>query len=206
MPNDTSRFSFRLGWFRGARKLWNCLAFHVVVDDSQRSWTTTIAIPMLFTWIVELPLIPAWLGSHILSGGVGERAEYGLWHDYHETKLQWRKIINISGPRGGWEKRWMHDHEETQISRHITILSAWVSDLAQPWVDANQVDRWHLDLTTSFAPSSSWWIPSLYDHSFVLYASQKGGVEHEATMKAKVTKRLSAAEVFSELSQQISFE
>lgn len=211
MSKQSSRFSFRCGWFRGARKLWNCLAFHLVVDDSQRSCKVTIAIPCLITLIAEFPLIPIWMGSRILTGGIGERAEYGLWHDYHETKFQWRKIINLGGPRGGREWRHVHlhgsDDESARVYRNETIISAWVADLnvVQDWVTTNHIDRWVLLVSTWRAESSRWWIPSLYDHFFVLRASAIGGVEREASVKENISRRLTSEQVFTELSQQISF-
>ena len=207
MSKHPSRFSFRFGLFRGAHKLWNCLAFHIVVDDSQRTMTLTLGLPALFTWIIETPLIPTWLGSRWLSGGEGERAEYGLWHDYHETKLQWRRIINLGGMRGGWEFRAIHDHgPEGKIFRHETILTAWVADIAQPWVEANHVDRWKLVLSTWRAPSEHWWIPTLYDRCFILHAFRADGINHEATVKGHISKRLTAEQVFNDLTKQITFE
>lgn len=218
MTKQSARFSFHCGWFRGARKLWNCLAFHLVVDDSQRSCKLTLGVPCLITLIAEFPLIPVWLGAHLLTGGAGERAEYGLWHDYHETKFQWRRIINLGGPRGGKEWRKVHLHtaageDVARVVRHETIISAWVADLdaVKAWVVDNHIDRWSLVVSTWRAESSRWWIPSLYDHFFVLRAAQSAdlpertGNEKEATIKENISRRLTPEQVFTELAQQISF-
>jgi len=207
MSKHRTRFSFRFRWFLGARKLWNSLAFHLVVDDAHDIFTLTLAIPLLFTWIVQCPLIPYWCGRYALTGGVGERAEYGIWHDYYETKLQWRRIINLSGPRSGLEKRWTHYHGNVRrITRHETIITGWIADLAQSWVDVHRVDRWKLVIATRYAASTRWWIPSLYDHYFVLHAQKADGIDHVASIKAHVSKRLFADEVFTELTNRLSFE
>jgi hypothetical protein len=200
-----SRLSIRMGWFRGARKLWNCLAFHLVVDDNRRLMTWTLAIPMIFTLVVETPALPYWMGAHTLAGGIGERAEYGFWHDYHETKLQWRKIINLAGRKGGWECRSTHRHGDPVVIRHESIITDWVVGDAQSWIDANHIDRWKFVVSTWVAQSAKWWIPSLYDHFFILHAAQPDGLDHEVSLKTTISKRLDPKAVFKQLTEQLTF-
>lgn len=206
MPKQ-SRFSFRCGWFRGARKLWNCLALHWVVDDSQRTVKFTLAIPRLVTMVIQTPTIPRWMGSHVLSGGLGERAEYGLWHDYYETKLQWRRIINLGGKRGGKEWRATHMHGQPTITKFDTIITALVADepIVKDWVESNRIDRWWFVVSVWRAKSSQFWIPSLYDHFFTLHAQQVGGTLKEVSIKQNISRWLMPIQVFQTLTEQLQF-
>lgn len=198
-----SRFSVRLGLFRGACKIWNCLAFHVIVDDQQGTLRFTVAIPSLFTLFLQTPQVPRWLGGASLAGGYGERAEYGFWHDYNETKLQWRRIINRADAGSGWEKRWIRRNLKASVVRHESIITALVADQGNAWALARALQSWYFMLTTWRAISHRWWVPCLYDHHFVLSITDADGGLHEATYKAKLGPFMSAETIFTQLTAEI---
>jgi hypothetical protein len=203
-----STFSFRAGWFRGARKVWHCLAFHLVADDTKRTMKFTVGIPWFLTVMVEVPLIPIWLGGNILTGGAGERAEYGLWHDYYEFKLQLKRIIDLSGQRAGWEYRRVHSHGEATITKVDRLISNLVYDdpYTQLWVEDQKIDRWAFEMSSWYVPSKHWSTPDLYDHVFTLKASQEDGKMKEVWIKQKISKRLMPAQVFHCLTRKLSFD
>lgn len=200
---SNQRFALRWGFFRKSHALWNCLAFHLIVDDTLRLMRLTVGIPSILTFFLELPSFPRWMGAARIAGGSGERAEYGLWHDYHETKLQWRRIINRGGKGSGWEWRRVYDHPDTKIARQESLISHLVIKRGNAWAKANGVDSWRLAVTSWRATSGHWWIPCLYDHYFILYAAREGGLMGEASMRTRLSPRLTAQDVFDELSKQI---
>jgi hypothetical protein len=203
-PLAMSRFAIRIGLFSGARKLWNCLALHLVVDDTLKTLRFTVAIPKLFTVFLEVPQLPYWLGGKTLAGGVGERSEYGFWHDFHETKLQWRRILNLPPPRAGWEKRWVHRMiDNPDVFRSESLVSSLVSDAGEAWANAHGVIGWRFAISTWRALSIKWWIPSLYDHYFILYATTADGGHHEVTLKVQLSPKMDANHIFAQLSSQI---
>lgn len=201
-----SRFAIRVGFFRGARKLWNCLAFHLVVDDTLGIMRFSCGIPGLFTVFTETPLIPDWLGAKRLAGGKGERAEYGLWHDFHETKLQWRKIINLSGRGSGIEKRWVHLHRAPVVTRRESLISHLVADVGAAWAEAKHLDSWTFMLSTWSARCGKWWIPRLYDHYFILTAKAADGIAREASTKTRLGPHMRAIDIFNDLRRQLPLE
>lgn len=203
-----STFSLRAGWFRGARKIWHCLAFHLVVDDTKRSMKITVGIPWFLTMIVEVPLIPYWLGSNVLTGGIGERAEYGLWHDYYEFKLQFRRIIDLSGLRAGWEYRRVHKHSDAPVTKVDRLISNLVYNdpYTKVWIKEQTIDRWAFEMSSWFVPSSSWFVPDLYDHVFSLKAAKKDGKLKEIWIKQNISKRLMSDQVFRCLTKKLKFD
>lgn len=198
-----ARFSGRLGLFHGAYKVWNCLAFHLIVDDQQGTLRFTVAIPGILTIFLQTPQLPRWLGATTLAGGYGERAEYGLWHDYNETKLQWRRIINKDGPGSGWEKRWVRRNLNASVVRHESLISSLVADQGEAWEAAHGLVAWTFMLTTWRAISPRWWVPCLYDHHFVLSGTDQDGNIHDASYKAKLGPYMSAEAIFDQLTAEI---
>jgi hypothetical protein len=203
-----SKLSFRAGWFRGARKVWHCLAFHMVADDTKRTMKFTIAIPWIMTLVLETPLIPSWLGASYLTGGKNERAEFGLWHDYHEFKLQWRRIIDLSGKRGGWEYRHIHKHGHVNITKTDSLITNSVYDdpYTFVWVKENHIDRWAFEASVWYVPSRCWYIPDLYDYVFTLKAQQIEGKMKEVWLKQNISKRLMPLQVFQCLTKKLNFD
>lgn len=199
---NLSRFAIRVGLFKWARKLWNCLACHCVVDDSKGTMRFTFAIPGVITIFLDTPNLPVWLGGKLLAGGDGERAEYGFWHDFHETKVQWCKIINMDA---GWEWRIVHNGGEADETRYETIITPMVAECGDAWAKESNIDRWKLTLTTWRAHAHKWWIPTLYDHYFVLYAQVAGeSIQRTAELKADLSPRMVACEIFKKLTQLIT--
>lgn len=203
-----STFSFRAGWFRGARKIWHCLAFHLVADATKGTMKLTVGIPWLVTAIIKVPLVPAWLGGAFLTGGVGERAEYGLWHDYYEFKLQFKRILDLSGQRAGWEYRRVHTHGEAPVTKVDRLISNLVYDdpYTQEWVAAQKIDRWAFEMSSWYVPSSYWLTPDLYDHVFTLKASQVNGTLKEVCVKQNISRQLMPAKVFHCLATKLTFD
>lgn len=200
---SSSRFRFRWGLLWRAKKVWNCWACHLVVDDQQGILRFTVAIPRLFTFFLQTPQLPVWMGSLTLAGGLGERAEYGLWHDYHETKLQWRRIINRSGPGSGWELRWVRRNLKAVVTRHESFITSLVADRGEAWAQTHAMASWYFMLTTWHAISTRWWVPALYDHHFLLSATDSNGDVHDATYKAQLGPTMIACDIFDRLAKEI---
>jgi hypothetical protein len=203
-----SKLSFRAGWFRGARKVWHCLALHMVADDTKRTMKFTVAIPWIMTVVLEVPLIPSWLGGTYLTGGKNERAEFGLWHDYHEFKLQWRRIIDLSGKRGGWEHRHVHKHGKVNITKTDSLITNTVYEdpFTFVWVKENQIDRWAFEASVWHVPSKSWYIPDLYDYVFTLKAQQTEGKMKEVWLKQTISRKLMPLQIFQCLTKKLKFD
>ncbi len=202
---NTVRWALRIGFFRSASKLWNCAALHLVVDDSTHLMRFTLALPGLITLIVQVPQLPVWFGGITLAGGIGERAEYGIWHDFYETKWQWRKIIDRSGPGSGWEKRYPHPTPvPARVTSQESLVTALVDQEGRAWAATNHVDRWRMVLTTWHALGGHWWIPSLYDHVFKLYATDTRGHQSEAMIHVPLSPQMDAKVIFTELIHQIA--
>lgn len=191
-----------LGLGRRARKLGNVLAFHLIVDGHAGSLHFTWGIPWLFTLVLVTPL-PINRFTRWITGQGGERAEYGFWHDYHETKLQWRRIINLPVGEGGWEKRYLHRPTQQVSYRHEHYVSSMVGKNGNAWAQKYGVDRWALILATWRVRSSHCWIPDLYDHRFTLRIQTKAGQVEEASTKAVITPHLCPKLIFAELARTL---
>lgn len=191
-----------LGLGRRARKLGNVLAFHLIADGQEGRLRFIWGIPWLFTFLLITPLpinrFTAWLTRR-----QGDRAEYGFWHDYHETKLQWRRIINLPVGEGGWEKRVLHRPTRKVTYRHEHYVTRLVDKGANLWAARNNIDRWSLILATWRVQSSHRWIPDLYDHRFTLRIQSKDGQIEEASTKAVITPHLYPQQVFAELAKTL---
>lgn len=187
-----------VGVGRKARKLGNVLAFHVIADGQDERLRFTWAIPWLFTLIAEVPF-PLNRLSVWITGRIGDRAEYGFWHDYHETKFQWRRVINLDLGEGGHERRWLHRPGQQVSYRHEQYVSTLVADQGNRWAQRHGIDRWVLILSSWRVRSHHWWVPDLYDYRFTLrIESPECGME-EASIKAMVTPQLCLHDVFNEL-------
>jgi hypothetical protein len=196
-----SHWQIFLAFGAKARKLFHGVAFHAVVDGHESEITFTAAIPWIFAFrfIAPWPLnrVTAWL-----SGGIGERAEYGLWHDYYETKWQWRFVLDLA--KVGREKRRIHEHDiEHQGVRQIQYLTDHVPGIGNRMTEELGYDRWALTLMTWHVKSERFWIPDLYDYRFILRVEDQEGHVQEATLKAAITPRLHARDVFLALIRQI---
>lgn len=198
------RFAFRVGFFRKARRIWNCLAWHWAVDEAKRTLRMTFAIPGILTAVVETPLpLPTRLAV-LMAGGEGETAGYGLWHDYYETKLQWRYVVGL--PRVGYEWRRVHDRPHCQVFVQDTVLTGLVGDVGAAWAERNKVERWELRMVTQHEEVRYSLIPDLYDHHFVLRAvtvDDTGETTHEATLRADMSPKIKLMDTFITLTEQI---
>lgn len=187
----------RLGFFRRAANLWNCLALHLVVDHGSKTMRLTFGIPGIITFVGQCPILPDWLGGQWLAGVGGERAEYGFWHDYFETKLQWRKEIDRPGL--GYEKRWVHSHPEQVTVQRETLLSDHVLPQGNAWAAEQHFERWRLILTTWRAASHKAFVPALYDHYFTLSGYEASGASHDQTLRSSLSPQLCLDTVFDQL-------
>lgn len=192
--------AFGLG--RKARQLANCVACHAVLDGHAGQLLLTLALPRCFTFLLQMPLplnaITVWLTRQI-----GERAEYGFWHDYYETKFQWRHVIDLPAGQGGYEKRHLHQRTDRVVYRHEQYVSDMVKDEGNQWASKEGLDRWALLLATWRVKSAHWWVPDLYDHRFTLRIQSKGDVVEEASLKATITPRICPQHVFIELASTL---
>lgn len=194
---------FRIGFGRRSRTLGNLLACHVVVDSGAERLGITLAIPWLFTLRAEAPLpLNPWTAH--LGGGVGGRAEYGFWHDFYETKLEWRRVLDLPvGKGGGWERRVLHHSSPKMVYRREHYLTPLVDKDGRKWAGQHDIDRWSFILTTWRVRSHHLWIPDHYDHRFTLRVESAAHGSEEASMRAEITPNLYPREVFAKLAGRL---
>ena len=117
-------------------------------DPLEAPLTLCVAIPGLFHIRVRVFFTPG-TATYRASGGLYERAHYGVWHDAYEATCRWKKRLDVPGPRGGFEKRinWFNRYgAPTEVIRTYSEVDTGSDGLVQ---------------TTFFTVyrNMRWWIP-----------------------------------------------
>lgn len=201
-PNEAKHaWLFVIRFLGQAKTLWHCLALHLVVNHAERQMVFMLAIPRLFTLYLRTPILPDWLGGAWLAHGLLERAEYGFWHDYYETKLQWRKII--SKVHEGLEWRITRDSCKRPVTRTETLMSSQVQTQGDAWAKAQDFASWGLVFASWSAKSGHWCVPNLYGHCFILKAVKADKDECQMRRHFIRPNQVKLSTVFTVLSQDI---
>lgn len=185
---------FRVRFLGRAKLLWNALALHLSLEGTTGRGVLFLSIPGLLSlvWAFPVRIHLTWITTR----------EYGFFHDFFETKLQWGKCITCPGV--GFEKRVVRDQNEATIVRTITPFNCRVNDLAESWAAGHQFDSWELTMIHQEARSRSLLVPKLFDYGFTLTACRHGNVVADVRYRPVVPYHGFATEAFLTLSTIIN--
>lgn len=156
----TPRFKFRLSAFYENQEL----GFQVIFSDHvAQTFYLFLGIPWLFGMKFILNFTPGRL-LRWLAGGEGETAHYGYRVCEYEIKFQWRKIIDIPGPKGGWEwrRRWSELAGEPKRESRFMGEEMWGCTL--PATDQSPFQHFTVLISTIKTTTKYpvWWIPTIH--------------------------------------------
>lgn len=174
MSRNKTRMNFQYAIGKGTHTLCHCLVMHWMFDSTERDMVFTLAIPNVLALLVRLPLLPKWLGGTALSGGPDERSEYGIWHDYYQTTIQFRnKVYRTTNV--GYKKRFIHTDYNSQRSETVLDLLAVITNNPETQVFRDRYGNSGLAFyrCVNRIKNSRYWIPDSYHVEYQLHVENQ---------------------------------